>query len=372
LCIPGALRYAIVASMASLTGEGGKQAARRITYETRLSRRLLPQPARHPWHQRADSMGTLKHVHSASMAILSRETTVGRSAHCGLLLQDRVVSALHACIRWSVTGWEIRDLGSTNGTYLNGNRLRAAETRLIATGDAIAFGTLENRYEVVETGPPMLTAVSDDGEMVRADGPLLVLPSTESPLITIYRDADGAWQIEGSAAAATATLGDGSTFQALGRTWRLMVPEGVTRTQGAEGIDVRHSAIHFLVSPDEERVQIVVRGRGQEVSIASRASNYMLLTLARHRLCDLEAGITEDEAGWVLLEDLARALATTPEHINVDVYRVRKRLGAIFCNAAEIIERRTGTGQLRIGIRDMQVQRTPTTSCSVASSKLAR
>lgn len=302
-------------------------------------------------------MGMLRHVGSSLLNVLSTETSVGRSARCGLLLSNALVSGLHASIRWSRQAWELRDLGSTNGTYLNGVRLRAAETKLLSLGDFISFGAVENRYEVVEIGAPSLSAVCEDRTIVSAEGPLLVLPSANNPLVTVYRDAQGNWQMEGSDGVVTPVASAGR-FQVLGKVWELLVPEEVARTQGADGMDVRQSGIRFFVSADEENVRIVLWKGSHEVSIESRASNYLLLTLARRRLRDCEAGIAVDEAGWVLREDLARDLATTSEHVNVDVFRIRKRLAAVFCNAAEIIERRTGTGQLRIGVADIQVLRT--------------
>jgi pSer/pThr/pTyr-binding forkhead associated (FHA) protein len=39
----------------------------------------------------------------------------------------------------------IEDMGSTNGTYLNGRRLRAAER--LKTGDTVRIGETEYRYQ---------------------------------------------------------------------------------------------------------------------------------------------------------------------------------------------------------------------------------
>ena len=49
------------------------------------------------------------------------------------------VSRRHAEIRRAPDGYRIRDLGSTNGTFVNGMRLAAEGDRMIATGDRIAL-----------------------------------------------------------------------------------------------------------------------------------------------------------------------------------------------------------------------------------------
>jgi predicted component of type VI protein secretion system len=52
------------------------------------------------------------------------------------------VSRLHAAIEIREEAVFLTDLGSTNGTYLNGLQLPAGEHRVVCSGDAIYFGNL--------------------------------------------------------------------------------------------------------------------------------------------------------------------------------------------------------------------------------------
>lgn len=49
------------------------------------------------------------------------------------------VSRRHAVVGAAQGQWTVRDLGSTNGTYLNGERLAQGETRAISNGDQVGF-----------------------------------------------------------------------------------------------------------------------------------------------------------------------------------------------------------------------------------------
>jgi hypothetical protein len=63
---------------------------------------------------------------------------IGRAPGCQFVLADLSVSRMHAELRRSGEGWLLADLGSMNGTLVNGFRI-AAPTR-VRPGDEIAFG----------------------------------------------------------------------------------------------------------------------------------------------------------------------------------------------------------------------------------------
>jgi DNA-binding response OmpR family regulator len=60
---------------------------------------------------------------------------LGRSPECDLVVADRQISRVHARIRQAAEGWVLEDLGSKNGTYLNGSLVK--EPVVLQDGDVI-------------------------------------------------------------------------------------------------------------------------------------------------------------------------------------------------------------------------------------------
>jgi hypothetical protein len=65
--------------------------------------------------------------------------TLGRSRQCDVMVDDANVSRQHAEIRPHGASWTLTDLGSTNGSRLNGRRVGAPE--VLKPGDEIELGT---------------------------------------------------------------------------------------------------------------------------------------------------------------------------------------------------------------------------------------
>jgi len=77
------------------------------------------------------------------LSLRSSSVTVGRAEDNDLVLADPEISRHHARLEPDGRSWRAIDLGSTNGTWVNGVRLNAAT---IAVGDEVAFGDV--RYTV--------------------------------------------------------------------------------------------------------------------------------------------------------------------------------------------------------------------------------
>lgn len=81
--------------------------------------------------------------------------TVGR-ADADIDLRDAAVSRLHAAFERLSTGWVVHDLGSTNGTTLNGARTIGAH--VVRDGDVVCFGATTVTFRCSELSDLALTA----------------------------------------------------------------------------------------------------------------------------------------------------------------------------------------------------------------------
>jgi pSer/pThr/pTyr-binding forkhead associated (FHA) protein len=81
----------------------------------------------------------VKHGPNAgSTFLLDHEvTTVGRNPESDVFLDDVTVSRRHAEVRRREVEWFVHDLGSLNGTYVNGERVDVAK---LASGDEVQIG----------------------------------------------------------------------------------------------------------------------------------------------------------------------------------------------------------------------------------------
>jgi FHA domain len=70
-------------------------------------------------------------------------TRIGRDDGNDISFDDTYVSSEHARILWNSRGWVLHDLGSTNGTMVNGKPIRKAVS--IKPGDTLEFGRVKTK-----------------------------------------------------------------------------------------------------------------------------------------------------------------------------------------------------------------------------------
>lgn len=289
--------------------------------------------------------------------ILEPDHTIGRSNKSTLQLSDRRVSSQHAEIRWNGVSWRVRDLGSRNGTFLDGERLTPGVEYPLRRGSMLAFGTQAQRWELTDDFPPsvMLVPLGEGDPRLIEDG-LLAVPSPEDPQFTIYRAPDGGWLLENQDG--SVPLRDQQTVELNGRVWRFCAPQEVYQTSLVDGAirDLSELHLRFSVSRDEEHVKVVILLGKETHDLGSRNHNYLLLTLARQRLTDAAQGLPDEECGWLSLEDLEHDPSMSGPQLNMDVFRIRKQFAALgIPDAARIIERRPRPRQIRLGVRNVAV-----------------
>lgn len=97
----------------------------------------------------------------------ARPLTIGRDEECDITLPDRQVSRLHARIHWQGDAYHLVDLGSKNGTHLNGQEVGPAPAAL-HDGDEIQIA-LRFKLAFVDAGATAPLSLENDKRGLRLD-----------------------------------------------------------------------------------------------------------------------------------------------------------------------------------------------------------
>jgi DNA-binding CsgD family transcriptional regulator len=121
-----------------------------------------------------------------TVPIAKNPFVIGRSDACDLMLLDPAVSRAHAEIAYSGDAVTIRDLRSTNGTFVNQGRVKGPAR--LCSGDGVTFGRLSFRVvcagdrgregvasTAFESAPPRKEGFSDFYGLSRREGEVLGL-----------------------------------------------------------------------------------------------------------------------------------------------------------------------------------------------------
>jgi pSer/pThr/pTyr-binding forkhead associated (FHA) protein len=105
---------------------------------------------------------------------LRSRTIIGRGSDCDLVLNESEMSRRHALIENTPEGLFLRDLGSANGTFVNGSSVRDT---VLKPGDQIAFD--QNRF-MIEAPGYLINAPGDEqvhtGVITQVQRPFVVPP----------------------------------------------------------------------------------------------------------------------------------------------------------------------------------------------------
>jgi hypothetical protein len=307
-------------------------------------------------------MAVLKDAKTLESHPLMAEHDVGRAHRCALRVDEPAVSSIHATLRWDPSaGWQAKDLGSKNGTFLFRRPLEQQQWHSLPLGSVLAFGNLGHTFELVDAGPPgpMLIPL-DGGTPIPIERETLALPGPEQPVATVLRGQEGNWQVE--LQEKVIDLAQSPEFEVAGRAYRFWGAHLATTTPTAGNlgrpVQLGDFQLVFSVSRDEEHVELTLESNDERHSLPVRAHHYVLLTLARLRLEDVAQGLPETSCGWVYQDDLAGSLGVTPNKLNVDIFRLRQQVAELpIQGITQIVERRPRTGQLRTGASRLIINR---------------
>ena len=90
--------------------------------------------------------GSSKNTQPWSFLVVTDRPTIGRLAESDVMIDDKGVSRRHAQIRTKDGRSTLTDLGSTNGTKLNGQQV---QSRPLSDGDRITVGNTVIEYRRV-------------------------------------------------------------------------------------------------------------------------------------------------------------------------------------------------------------------------------
>jgi pSer/pThr/pTyr-binding forkhead associated (FHA) protein len=119
---------------------------------------------------------------AGSRFVIQEQAVIGRSPSCEIAVDDSRASRRHARVEMEAGKLSLTDLGSRNGTFVNGERLEGA--RALETGDRVTIGAT-----VFVVDPP-LTAEVNEGSQAEPDAAfpaeeLLPFAGNEGVLLTL-------------------------------------------------------------------------------------------------------------------------------------------------------------------------------------------
>lgn len=126
--------------------------------------------------------------------------TIGRHPHNDVVLAHPAASAHHAAVIWGSTGAALEDLGSSNGSFVNGKRVTQA---VLADGDRVAIAGFQIEYSADSLAKSLAGTLSkaqgsievlngaNAGKRMSLVKPITTLGSPGVLVVVISRQLDG-------------------------------------------------------------------------------------------------------------------------------------------------------------------------------------
>lgn len=186
---------------------------------------------------------------------LSRTQTlvIGRSEECDISLPDRQVSRTHARITWTGDGYQLEDLGSKNGTHLNGQAL--TKPMPLHDGDEIQIA-LRFKLAFVDAGATAPLTFENENQGMRLDPEtrqIWLNGALVDPPLSLhqYRLLEALWNAGGGVV---------TREQIVNAVWPEASGEGVSE-QAIDAL-VRRLRERIAEIDDSFRYVVTVRGHG--------------------------------------------------------------------------------------------------------------
>jgi hypothetical protein len=268
---------------------------------------------------------------------LPRRLRIGRAADSGLFISHSSVSRDHALLGWTGLAWELRDLGSQNGTTVDGQQLPGGGRAELGLGSLVQLGGVA-AFELVDTLGPAPFARSADGRVIEGSLDLLCLGAEEASQgeepeaeRSVWFSASGDWILEERGR--VRPIGDGERLHHQGALWTLSLPppQALDATDRAPGTLRPRLRLRLETGTLDVEGRIFQREQGGETQACplTPTEARLLLYLSEHpgrtishrellsavlprvhgepnRLCHRESAPTEGRAGPCCPSPLAR------------------------------------------------------------------
>lgn len=88
------------------------------------------------------------------LAIRQPVVSIGSGAKSDVVIDDDSVSTTHATLEYNRDGWWLTDLGSANGTFMEGVRLAPEVPTPLTYGSSVSFGAVHTHFRPVVGADP--------------------------------------------------------------------------------------------------------------------------------------------------------------------------------------------------------------------------
>ncbi len=195
------------------------------------------------------------------------QLVVGRAPSSDIAIFDPTISRRHAELQVDESGLHVRDLGSSNGTFHNGERLEDEEPVVLSAGDTVTFGKVAFRVQPV--GPTTVHSPSG-GLSPSSDGSNGHIRASATIVRQLrVRDSQGALAALGTsdpristAPGAVATLGEDKNEQKLATL--LEVSKGLGKSVDIDALLEKIVRYAYQIL-DVDRVAIALCDDGREL-----------------------------------------------------------------------------------------------------------
>lgn len=189
-------------------------------------------------------------------------TIIGREQDADVQISERQVSRQHAELKLTVEGYTIRDMGSKNGTFLNGETV-TGEPRLLRNGDEIGIA-LSAKLTFVEdnaTAPVMIDTIKPSIRMDLLAKRVWVMETEIDPPLSLaqYNLLELLYQNAGNVV---------SREEVVAAVWSNEEAEGVSE-QAIDALARRLRERIAEIDPDNKYLE-TVRGHGFRLNLAEK------------------------------------------------------------------------------------------------------